>query len=251
MIPLGVVFLTIGLIVLATVAVVWLIAPAMMPPGLYAVVGPYLPHTAVAAAPLPTPAPTALTPTEEAVVLLPETPTEAEDALPDYFVSVEHAAKRPAGQGEPIRIVIPQIDLDAPVEPIGLEKVSSGDETYYQWQVPNDYIAGWQNNSARLGEIGNTVLNGHHNIYGEVFRYLIDLNEGDEIILYDNQRAYTYYVTTKEVLAERDQPLETRIANAQWIAPTDDERITLITCWPYTDNSHRLVIVAKPDKLDE
>jgi len=37
-----------------------------------------------------------------------------------------------------------------------------------------------------------------------------------------------------------------RRQNARWIAPTTDERLTLVTCWPYTGNSHRLIIVAKP-----
>ena len=33
---------------------------------------------------------------------------------------------------------------------------------------------------------------------------------------------------------------------ASTTTPTTDERITLITCWPYTSNTHRLIIVAKP-----
>ncbi len=37
-----------------------------------------------------------------------------------------------------------------------------------------------------------------------------------------------------------------RIANAKYIQPTEDERITLVTCWPYTNNTHRLIIVARP-----
>jgi sortase A len=248
LIPLSIVFLTIGFIILATVLAVWLAAPALMPPRLYGIISQYLPPMVKTTTSTSPSAPTAAASIEEPVGLLPETPIGPENDLPTHFVSAEHAARRPVGQGEPVRIVIPQIDLDAPVEEIGLEKTSSDGATYYQWQVPNGYMAGWHNNSARLGIIGNTVLNGHHNIHGEVFRNLIDLNEGDEIILYDNEKAYRYQVTMKELLAERNQPMETRVANAQWIAPTEDERITLITCWPYTDNSHRLVIVAEPDK---
>ena len=48
------------------------------------------------------------------------------------------------------------------------------------------------------------------------------------------------------ILEERDQSLDVRIENAQWIEQTDDERLTLVTCWPYTDNSHRLIVVAHP-----
>jgi LPXTG-site transpeptidase (sortase) family protein len=30
--------------------------------------------------------------------------------------------------------------------------------------------------------------------------------------------------------------------------PSTDERLTLITCWPYETNTHRLIIVALPEK---
>jgi sortase A len=90
------------------------------------------------------------------------------------------------------------------------------------------------------------VLNGHHNVAGEVFRYLIDLEEGSEIIMYDGEQEYKYQVTQIELLPERGESVAVRQENAQWILPTEDERITLVTCWPYEDNSHRLVVVAKP-----
>ncbi len=48
------------------------------------------------------------------------------------------------------------------------------------------------------------------------------------------------------ILPERDQPLSVRLANAQWIEPSTDERLTLITCWPKDNNTHRLIIVAVP-----
>lgn len=246
-IPLGVVFMVIGFILLATVLAVWVVAPATMPQSLYDVIGGYLPETAVSRSTFLLPTPAAVAALPELIPLLPETPIEGiEEELPSYFVSVAEAAQRELGEGDPVRIVIPAIHLDAPVGSISLEKVVDGDQTYYQWPVPNKYMAGWHDNSARLGTIGNTVLNGHHNIYGEIFRDLIDLEKGAEIILYDKDRSYRYQVTVKEVFAERDQPMAIRIENAHWIAPAVDERITLITCWPYTDNSHRLVIVAEP-----
>jgi LPXTG-site transpeptidase (sortase) family protein len=37
-----------------------------------------------------------------------------------------------------------------------------------------------------------------------------------------------------------------RQANARWIGPFNDERLTLVTCWPYTNNTHRVIVVAKP-----
>ena len=243
-VPISAVFLVTGFIILGTVAAIWLVAPSLMPRSVYGVVSGLLAKTAVAP---PTPANIVGVPTiDPNIPLLPETPSQIGEELPDYFVSVANAPKRDPFAGEPVRILIPQIDLDAPVTEIGLEQISQNGQTYYQWPVPNGFEAGWHDNSARLGESGNTVLNGHHNIYGEVFRDLIDLNEGDEVILFDAQDKFIYEVTEIQILAERDQPMSVRIANAEWIAPTDDERVTLITCWPYTDNSHRLIIVAKP-----
>jgi sortase A len=45
--------------------------------------------------------------------------------------------------------------------------------------------------------------------------------------------------------------LEVRLANAEWIKATEDERITLITCWPYESNTHRVVVVAVPVRAGE
>jgi sortase A len=115
--------------------------------------------------------------------------------------------------------------------------------------VPQYYAAGWHHNSAPLGQPGNTVLNGHQNVFGEVFRDLEDLEIGDGLIMYDENGSHLYEITNKEFLLERGQTNEQRETNAQWIQTTADERITLVTCWPYTDNSHRLVIVAKPVQL--
>lgn len=109
-----------------------------------------------------------------------------------------------------------------------------------------DYAAGWHQTSAYPGRVGNVVLSGHHNIKGQVFRYLIDLEPDDEVFLYVEETAYHYVVTEKHLLEEKGMPEEVRRRNAQWIAPTDDERLTLVTCWPYTSNTHRLIIVAKP-----
>ncbi len=227
-IPLGLVFMSVGVIVVFTAVVAFFIISNVPPQTIKRI--------------LPATLPEAITADTE-VALLPETPLEGETG--DNIINLNDA-KQSYIFGQPERLVIPHINLDAPVDSIGLAQVISEDKTYYQWQVPQELKAGWHNTSAPLGEIGNTVLNGHHNIHGEVFRDLEDLTEGDEIYLYDQNQVYTYTVTLVEILPERDQPLEVRMKNAEWIAPTQDERITLVTCWPYEDNSHRLVVVAHP-----
>jgi sortase A len=116
-----------------------------------------------------------------------------------------------------------------------------------QWDVPDQYVAGWHDTSAQLGEIGNTVLNGHHNSHGEVFGRLVDLEVGDQIRVYSSEGIFYYSVNNKMILPEKYQQLNTRMENSRWILPSEDERLTLVTCWPYQTNTHRLIIVAQPD----
>jgi sortase A len=142
----------------------------------------------------------------------------------------------------PTRLVIPAIQLDAPIETVGWHVIDG----VSQWDVPDHFAAGWMMTSATLGKAGNTAFTGHHNINGEVFRNLVKLKPGDRITVYSNNLTFYYEITTRKILPERGQPDDVRRANARWIQPTDDERITLTTCWPYTSNTHRLIIVAKP-----
>jgi LPXTG-site transpeptidase (sortase) family protein len=146
----------------------------------------------------------------------------------------------------PDRILINAIGLDAPVVPVRQHAVKLDGQLYSQWDVPNERAAGWEQSSAPLGQIGNTVLDGHHNVYGEVFHHLVLLTPGDIVTLESHGQSYYYIVAQTMVLAEEGQPVEVRLANARWILPTDDERVTLITCWPYNSNTHRLVVIALP-----
>lgn len=145
----------------------------------------------------------------------------------------------------PTRIVAPTINLDAKVVEVGWKTVTQGKQQFSVWETA-DYAAGFHKGSAFPGNPGNTVLSGHHNIKGEVFRYVVDLNKGDPVILYAERRQYVYQVVDKFIVQEEGVPLEQRYKNAQWIAHTDDERLTLVTCWPYWANTHRVIVIAKP-----
>jgi sortase A len=147
----------------------------------------------------------------------------------------------------PDRLTIARLGLDAPVEPVGMvaSNVAPG---VVEWGVPDHRAAGWLNTSAPFGFVGNTVLDGHHNIKGEVFRDLWTLQAGDEIVLYAGPEARRYVVRDVMILPEKGQPLEVRLANARHLLPTEDERLTLVTCWPYENNTHRTVVVAFPQE---
>jgi sortase A len=142
--------------------------------------------------------------------------------------------------------VIASIGLDAPVVPAEITFVKVSGRQYKQWLAPERYTAGWHPDSALLGEAGNTVLNGHHNVAGAVFGRLVDVEIGDVIQVYSSQSIFTYQITNKMILKEKYEQIDVRMENARWILPSRDERLTLITCWPRESNTHRLIIVAKP-----
>jgi LPXTG-site transpeptidase (sortase) family protein len=146
----------------------------------------------------------------------------------------------------PDRIVIPSIQLDAPVILAAQKSVEIQSQWFEQWSAPDEFAAGWQADSAPLGVLGNTVINGHHNVDGKVFGHLVNTKVGDTILIYSGQKVFEYQIAEINVLREKNAPLETRQKNAQWISTTSDERLTLVTCWPKRTNTHRLIVVAYP-----
>ncbi len=164
--------------------------------------------------------------------------TSAPDTMPPV---------QPPTKADPWRLQIPAIGLATSVISAELTKEASPNEMpVYTWTVPDFSAVGWHVTSAQPGEPGNTVLNGHNNILGSVFRYLDDARPGDQVILNANGERYAYVITTRRIVQEAGASLATRIANARWVAPTEDERLTLVTCWPPSGNSHRLIVIARP-----
>ncbi len=142
---------------------------------------------------------------------------------------------------------IPKLALEAPVVAAEPNTVTIGGQAFTQLHTPHAFAAGWSTQSAQVGVPGNTVMVGHNNIYGEVFKDLWLLQNGDQITVRTASGDRSYSVSQVVSFEERDLSLNARRENARWIAATDDERLTLVTCWPYWNNTHRLVVVAKPE----
>jgi sortase A len=121
------------------------------------------------------------------------------------------------------RIVIPAIDVDSPVV--------EGDD----WEQLKKGV-GHHINTANPGERGNSVLSGHNDVFGEVFRYLEDLELEDEIIVYTGVQPYRYVVKAKRIVEPTDVSV---------MYPTTEPVLTLITCHPYLVDTHRMVVVAE------
>ncbi len=122
-----------------------------------------------------------------------------------------------------IRIQIPAIGVAAPiVQGDGWDQLKKG--------------VGQNIGSANPGQRGNLVISAHNDIFGEIFRYLDQLKPGDTVVLYTNQRSYTYVITGWKIV----EPTQVEV-----MAPTSDATTTLISCYPYRVDTQRIVVTAK------
>ena len=146
----------------------------------------------------------------------------------------------------PSRLVVPSIKIDTPIVELGWStKKDAAGAVFSEWDVA-DYAAGWHKNSSVPGETGNVVMSGHNNILGSVFRQLDQLKRGDTLEVFSGGTEYTYAVDEVLILPEKHASDAQRKANVKYIQETPDDRLTLVSCWPRDDNTHRIVVIARP-----
>lgn len=186
-------------------------------------------------------------------------PAAASEEPPVSLPSGEDGVLRIAESGPPLRrpslsneianqpqkLELPSIRVETDIVPIGWYTVQQPNGAQVsEWEVAN-FAAGWHKNSALPGQGGNVVLSGHNNINGAVFRKLYTMKPGDDAYIWASGQRITYRVEEVMILEEKSASLEQRRQNARWIQPYDDDRLTLVSCWPETDNTHRVIVVAK------
>ena len=198
--------------------------------------------------PLPTiPLPTsdAATPEPEATVNAVVTEPSAPTSVPEPVLSSPTPSVRQPAGSPPTRLSIPKISLDIPVLPVGVKTINDVGGSRVVWaDVPN--AGGFHQTSAYPGNPGNTVINGHRDILGSVFRNLNKVEIGDEIKLYVGDVEYPYYVTERLIVPEAFASARQREENLRLIGYMPEERLTLITCTPIGLATHRLLVIAKP-----
>jgi sortase A len=178
---------------------------------------------------VPTPEPTPLI----TAVVLPSghrPPTSPGGAAPNFdevpahlraFVqSVTPQPIATPGPGQPTRIQIPAINVDA--------QIVQGDT----WDQLKKGV-GQHLGTANPGERGNLVLSAHNDIFGEIFRHLDQLKAGDEIIVSSGSQRYRYVVNQTRIIA----PTQVDV-----MLPTSDPTVTLISCYPYLVDTQRIVV---------
>lgn len=144
-------------------------------------------------------------------------------------------------------IAIPAIDVESAVIPVGW-RVNFSDDLQngaFEWDNPNEN-AGWVITSALPDEVGNIILYGHNNIYGKIFQNLYQLKEGDKIYLQTQNQKWEYKVRYVLLLPILDADEEQIKKYQQYLQPTEDLRVTIISCYPPQGNTHRVVVIAQP-----
>ncbi len=128
---------------------------------------------------------------------------------------------------------------------VGTRTIRRGGSTLLIWDDVADAGA-FHNTSAYPGQGGNTVINGHRDILGGVFRHLDRVQVGDEVVVYVGDTAYPYTVTEIVVVPDTFASAQQRADNLKYIGLTDHERLTLVTCTPVGLATHRLLVLAEP-----
>ena len=149
-------------------------------------------------------------------------------------------APRPA----PTYLTIPSLGVDTDVMMVNASPTVVDGQAVAIWNVPGDAV-GHHANSANPGEGENVVFNGHDDLGSAVFRDLWRVQPGAIIIVRAGDTTWQYHVETVLAPQEIGVPLAQRLANARYIEPTGDERLTLITCWPAGTNDHRIIVIAR------
>jgi sortase A len=152
-------------------------------------------------------------------------PNEAE--IPEHLrPMVQSLADIPVPTPAPdqaLRLQIPRINVDAPVvQGDGWEQLKKG--------------VGQHIGSANPGQDGNVVLTAHNDVYGELFRHLDQLQPGDNVIVYTQQRQYVYIVDRTVIV----EPTAVEV-----MASTGSPTVTLISCYPYLVDKQRIVVFAR------
>jgi sortase A len=218
-------------------------APAMVAQASESGADAPLPNLAASssATPLPTALPEAPDPGEAETAESGSAPT----SIPEPTLAFATPVIRQPADSPPTRLSIPAISLDIPVVPVGVKTINDVGGSRVVWaDVPN--AAAFHQTSAYPGNPGNTVVNGHRDILGSVFRNLNKVEIGDEIKLYVGDVEYPYLVTETLVVPEAFASARQRAENLRLIGYMPEERLTLITCTPIGLATHRLLVIAKP-----
>jgi sortase A len=139
-----------------------------------------------------------------------------------------------------VRLAIPAIKLDTPVKQGGIVEDADGKPV---WQTLPFVAVHYADLTALVGQRGNAVIAGHVVTLseGNVFRFLYQVDLGDEVLIWDQRdKVHAFSVTDVKLVPPTDLSV---------MDPTPDPTLTLITCGGTFDPvkrefSDRLIVTA-------
>lgn len=146
------------------------------------------------------------------------------------------------------RIIIPKIWKNIPLIDSNHDGNSNFTEMHkvFMEELKNGVVR--YPGTAKPGEQGNVFIFGHssnypwiQSDYNDVFALIDSLEDGDKIIVYYNQKKYTYTVTDRATV----KPGDTKALQAR---DPNKKEISLMTCWPIGTTLERLIIFWELDE---
>lgn len=142
--------------------------------------------------------------------------------------------------GRAQRIVIPQLNVDAEVEELGIINLASSaayeTPAFTVGHIPTTPNPGSAGNGWYFGHLENP-LQGEGNVFLRLPEIADLLRDGEDVhvILTSDEHDYLYLVNGTSTMHQDDLRLY----------PSDDARISLVTCFPRLKYDHRLIVTAQ------
>lgn len=156
-----------------------------------------------------------------------EIPAQMRSLVADQVYLPPDIERPPPTDGTPLVLRIPKINVD--------HSIVQG----VDWEALKLGIGQVQNGTAPDDTNGNVVLAAHNDIYGELFRYLDQLEPGDKFQIQTQDKLYNYTITGWDIY----KPTDVHV-----MEPRDKAGATLISCYPYQVSTERIVVFADLDE---
>lgn len=162
------------------------------------------------------------------------------DGQPERLPTLEATpeANVPPGGAYPIQIAIPEANINAAVLVVGddfnIDIITPREEAGYYVRTP------------KIGAGGNTVMVGH--VYpGRVFNNLLEVQIGQVVRVTDENYVDHYYQIQEIVRFPYESGTQAdRELGFSYVFENTVERLTLVTCYPEYEWTHRFVVRAIP-----
>jgi sortase (surface protein transpeptidase) len=142
------------------------------------------------------------------------------------------------GRGQ--RIIVPQLEIDATIEELTVVNLQVSAEyhtpKFTVGHIPTTPNPGSSGNGWYFGHL-ETPIDGEGNVFSRLPQVPALLRDGEDVhvVLRTASRDYLYLV--KETTSFHEDDLK--------LYPSDDARITLVTCYPRLHYDHRLLVTAQ------